>query len=193
MDFTHYGDATVHLATDLVNTFDPIDGRDVLTTPAALAAFLAEHGDEVPAARAGITDDDLRQVVAHRATLRAAFAAPTAAQAADRLNDLLVTSRAVPRISVHAEGAGEEGSPPHLHFETRAKDVASWLGAVCGMAMAVMLCDHGKERFGLCASPSCEDAFVDTSKNRRKRYCSDACATRESVAAFRARQRQQRH
>jgi predicted RNA-binding Zn ribbon-like protein len=57
------------------------------------------------------------------------------------------------------------------------------------MALAVVLCDYGSARLGTCASEGCQEAFIDMSKNRRKRFCSEACAHRESVAAFRARRR----
>ncbi|WP_141743598.1 CGNR zinc finger domain-containing protein, partial [Streptomyces abyssalis] len=32
-------------------------------------------------------------------------------------------------------------------------------------------------------------AYLDTSTNRSRRYCSDRCATRANVAAYRARKR----
>jgi hypothetical protein len=33
--------------------------------------------------------------------------------------------------------------------------------------------------------------FIDTSTNRSRRYCSDRCATRANVAAYRARRKEQ--
>ncbi len=35
----------------------------------------------------------------------------------------------------------------------------------------------------------CRNAYLDTSTNRSRRYCSDRCATRANVAAYRARKR----
>jgi predicted RNA-binding Zn ribbon-like protein len=53
-----------------------------------------------------------------------------------------------------------------------------------------VLCDYGKARFGICDAGSCDDVYIDVSKNCSKRYCSAGCAHRASVAAFRARKRQ---
>ncbi|WP_406158461.1 CGNR zinc finger domain-containing protein [Streptomyces canus] len=40
---------------------------------------------------------------------------------------------------------------------------------------------------GRCAAAGCEDYFVDQSRNRTRRFCSHACASRTTVAAYRAR------
>jgi predicted RNA-binding Zn ribbon-like protein len=74
-------------------------------------------------------------------------------------------------------------------FEPLDGGFAKWLGATTAMALAIVLCEYGKERLGVCAAPRCRDAFIDTSKNKQKRYCDDKCANRENVAAFRARHR----
>ena len=58
-------------------------------------------------------------------------------------------------------------------------------GAVMGLA--VLATDLGTERLGLCQAASCNAAFLDTTTNRSKRYCSDRCASRSNVAAYRAR------
>ena len=60
-------------------------------------------------------------------------------------------------------------------------------GASMGLAMAFL--DLGAERFGTCAADGCSGVFLDTSRNRSRRYCSDRCATRENVAALRSRRR----
>ncbi|MDI5972574.1 CGNR zinc finger domain-containing protein [Streptomyces sp. SL13] len=65
-----------------------------------------------------------------------------------------------------------------------------WLSVSMLTAVVLFVCDGNAARLGLCASRSCRRAFVDRSKNARKIYCSDACAHRESVAAYRARRRQ---
>jgi predicted RNA-binding Zn ribbon-like protein len=36
---------------------------------------------------------------------------------------------------------------------------------------------------------TCPDVYVDTSRNASRRYCSDTCASRATVAAYRARQK----
>lgn len=186
MDFTYYTDEPVRLATDLVNTLSPVTGRDDLGDPEALARFLSEHGREFPTPP---TRRDLDEVHAHRALLREVFTVKDELAAAEMLNQLLTASHAVPRIAGH-DHANDGDHGLHMHFESKEAGVADWVGAVCGMALAVVLCDYGKARFGICTAGSCRDAFIDMSKNRCKRYCSEGCAHRASVAAFRARKRQ---
>jgi predicted RNA-binding Zn ribbon-like protein len=57
------------------------------------------------------------------------------------------------------------------------------------MGLTVAIIEGGYERFGTCSSSTCDDVFVDGSRNRSRRHCSDTCTTRENVAAHRARQR----
>jgi len=189
VDFTYYTDEPVRLATDLVNTLSVASGRDDLGDPGALARFLADHDCPVTAAP---TARDLDEVRAARTRLREVFTAPDEPAAAEKLNRLLAASNAVPRISWNHAAGGQRGGTRgmHMHFESTEAGIADWVGAVCGMALAVVLCDYGKARFGICDAGSCEDAYIDTSKNCSKRYCSEGCAHRESVAAFRARKRQ---
>jgi predicted RNA-binding Zn ribbon-like protein len=63
-----------------------------------------------------------------------------------------------------------------------------WLGAITGMGLASVIVEHGVDRFGVCGSAGCDDVYVDTSRNRSRRHCSNTCSTREAVAAYRKRQ-----
>jgi len=146
-----------------------------------LQAFIQENSEK-PVTK--VSDTDLAEIRALRTALRAVFETTNEIEAANFLNDLLERYCATPRISWH-------GGPLHLHFETIEKGVVRWLGAITTMGLTVILCDYGKERLGLCASKTCQKAFVDISKNRRKIYCSEVCAHRESMAAYRERRRSQ--
>ncbi|WP_235619177.1 CGNR zinc finger domain-containing protein [Embleya scabrispora] len=42
-------------------------------------------------------------------------------------------------------------------------------------------------RLGLCGAPRCDRAYVDTSRNAGRQFCSTACQNRVKAAAFRAR------
>lgn len=204
MDFTNYTALSVHFAVDLINTLHAVTAHDTLETPEDLKRFLMAH-EEVVTMRAEeahvdvqavtdiyrqavhewqITAEDVAQVRAVRVPLRTVFErVVTDEQAmAGLLNEQLRVYGAVPRISWHH-------APPHLHFESVEAGVAPWLAITTLMGLVVVLCEYGAERFGICASVSCRAAFLDTSRNTRKRYCSEACAHRESVAAFRARRR----
>lgn len=184
MDFSHYSDAPVQIAVDLVNTRNVVTHEDRLSSPADVAAFLETH-DQGEWCRPGwkAAERDLHEVRALRALLREVFDAGDEAQAAAAINVILADVGAVPRLSVHA------GAEPHLHFEPQDGAPSRWLGAVTAMGLAVALIEGGFDRFGTCGSTTCADVFVDTSRNRSRRHCSDTCTTRENVAAFRARQR----
>ena len=181
MDFTSYTNTPVRMAVDLVNTYQAPVELDNLTSLDELQTFLQQHTEKVVAR---IKEEDLAGVQALRTALRRVFETEDEIEAANILNELLERYSATPRISWH-------GGPLHLHFEALEKGLVRWLGAITTMGLTVVLCDYGKERLGLCASKSCQKAFVDISKNRRKIYCSEVCAHRESMAAYRERRRNQ--
>ena len=98
------------------------------------------------------------------------------AAVAERLNALLVRYPVRPQLSDH------DGTGWHLHL---AEDSAA--SAVMGLAAVVA--ELGADRLGRCRDPRCGRAFLDTSSNRSRRYCSARCASRANVAAFRARRK----
>lgn len=183
MDFAHYTDAPVKAAVDLVNTLDQYDGEEHLKSAEDVAAFFDEHVSDWADVPGRIEDKDVHEVRALRSRLRDVFSADDEAGAAAVLNEILADVAATPRVSVHT------GAEPHLHFEPMDGSPARWLGAVTAMALSVVLVEDGLDRFGICGSSTCEDVYVDTSRNRSRRHCSDTCTTRENVAAYRQRQR----
>ncbi|MEV0390051.1 CGNR zinc finger domain-containing protein [Nonomuraea sp. NPDC050643] len=92
------------------------------------------------------------------------------------LNALLVRYPVRPQLSDH------DGNPWHLHL---AEDSA----ASAVMGLAALVAELGPDRLGRCKDPRCGKAFLDTSSNRSRRYCSARCASRANVAAFRARRK----
>lgn len=64
---------------------------------------------------------------------------------------------------------------------------AKTAAAVLGLAVA--FCELGPDRLGRCHAPNCATPFLDQSTNHSRRYCSNRCATRANVAAYRARRR----
>ncbi|MET7336214.1 CGNR zinc finger domain-containing protein [Nonomuraea sp. NPDC005650] len=95
---------------------------------------------------------------------------------AQRLNALLVRYPVRPQLTDH------DGGGWHLHL---ADDSA----ACAVMGLAAVVAELGADRLGRCQEPHCGKAFLDTSSNRSRRYCSARCASRANVAAFRARRR----
>lgn len=183
MDFGHYTDEPVSMAVGLVNTFEEFGREEHLRSTEDLAAFLGEYAESWPETSGRIRDRDLDEIRALRARLRVVFTAEDEESAADQLNEILEDAAAIPRVSVHA------GARPHLHFEPIDGSVAKWLGAVTAMGLSIVLVEDGLDRFGICESSTCDDVFVDTSRNRSRRHCSDTCTTRVNVAAYRERQR----
>jgi predicted RNA-binding Zn ribbon-like protein len=179
VDFDSYAD----FAVDLVSSEpDELDPTDPLASLDGLRAFLDDRPWLARRARAS----DLAPLVRLRRELRAVFDAAHEGRSADmvqRLNRLLDRHRPEPSIS------GHDDSDWHLHIANDRGPVAVEFaaGAVMGLAMAFL--DLGADRFGACADPRCRGVFVDISRNRSRRYCSDRCASRANVAAHRERQR----
>ena len=183
MDFSHYSDAPVQMAVDLVNTLNAVSGDDTLAFPIDVTEFISSRDADWCKPGWEATQDDLNEVVALRSRLRSVFDAGDETIAAAMINTVLSEADAVPRLSLHGDG-------PHLHFESDDDSPATWLGAVTAMGLTVAIIEGGYERFGTCSSSTCDDVFVDGSRNRSRRHCSDTCTTRENVAAHRARQRE---
>jgi predicted RNA-binding Zn ribbon-like protein len=204
--FAYYDLIALSMGVDFVNTHSEPAGFDELTTEADVLRFVGRYADMSFLASVGVPGDvDLAQIArlyadavagwsptagdvtalrALRKRLRTVFevAAADPSNAIDVLNEQVARYRALPRISV-AHGS------PHLHFEAVRGGGTHWLAVTILMGLVMYVCDGNSARLGVCASANCRRAFVDRSKNGRKTYCSDACAHRESVAAFRARRR----
>jgi len=112
-----------------------------------------------------------------QAELAAVFdAAGDAAAVAALLNALLVRYPVRPQLSDH------DGQRWHLHLADQS-------GAAAVMGLAAVVAELGDHRLGRCLDTRCGRAFLDTSSNRSRRYCSARCASRANVAAYRARRR----
>jgi predicted RNA-binding Zn ribbon-like protein len=183
VDFSHYSDDPVHLAVDLVNTYEIYSRVEHLEDVADLEAFLDEHTEGWARPDWRLTESDVQEVRALRSRLRDVFLAADDHEAAARLNGILADASATPRISIH------DHADPHLHFESPGAKPSRWLGAITAMGLSVALIDGGFERFGRCSASACDDVFIDASRNRSRRHCSASCTTRENVAAYRRRKR----
>lgn len=179
MELATYGE----LAVRLVNTGDPSrPEEDALTDLRGLLALIGPDGtwSAVPAV------SDLPALRTLRAHLRAVFES-AAAGAQDRavaqLNTLLDGSVVRPQIS------GHEGLGWHLHVVDQPAGLAQAYRAAAVMGLTIQLIEVGVDRLGVCQASNCRNVFIDTSTNRSRRYCSDRCATRANVAAYRARRR----
>jgi predicted RNA-binding Zn ribbon-like protein len=177
-NFDPYMECSVSLAVDLVNSEDPVAGRDDLAEPAGLAAFLAAHKMRIPKPTRG----DLGQIQEVRSALREVFHADRG-RAVEILNGLLASSGARPVLTDH-------DGPWHLHYTPIGTPIAPRIAAEAAMALSVVIASTGFDRLRTCEGERCVDVFVDESRNRSRRYCSpNVCGNRASVAAYRARQK----
>ena len=84
----------------------------------------------------------------------------------------------------------DDGRPLwHMHLADHPSNATAGYAAIAAMGLAFHLTEYGVDRLGLCEAAPCRNAYLDTSTNRSRRYCSDRCATRANVAAYRARKR----
>lgn len=185
MKYDTYVDPSVALAIDLINTY---------ATPVRDAA--GEQADPLPP----IEDMFARHGMRWNSTTNPEHAV-TAQRLADRLhqvftvddddavaviNDVLASAGAMPQIS------GHDDERWHLHYSTDDAPPLNRLAITAAMGLATVVCSSGTRRLGRCDGIGCSDVYVDTSRNNRRRFCSDTCSNRAHVAAHRARQRAQK-
>jgi predicted RNA-binding Zn ribbon-like protein len=170
VDFAAYAQDAVALANA------ELDDLAALRSHLAARPWYAERVTARDLATLRRLGDDLRGVVA-------AADDSDAETAVARLNDLLARTPVSPRIS------GHDAQSWHLHVTAPGASPADDLAAEALMGLAVVVIDHGVDRLGRCEAAGCGRAYLDLSPNRSRRYCSDRCANRAGVAAWRARRR----
>ncbi|MER5930154.1 CGNR zinc finger domain-containing protein [Streptomyces sp. NPDC002054] len=184
MELAHYSD----YALRLVNTEEPARNKDALTSVDAVRSLF---GPSQQLARR-VTDADLTRFRNVRGRLRSVFEAADSGDhvlAVDLLNSLLMEFPVSPQISGH-ETLGPDGAPNwHMHLADHTSNATAGYAAIACMGLAWHLTEYGADRLGVCQAAPCRNAYLDTSTNRSRRYCSDRCATRANVAAYRARKR----
>lgn len=164
--FNPYGGPAAQVAADLVNT-----------GPAGeLVDAMVRNGMSITA----LTGDEATRIGAWAARLRPVFAA-TPAERVGLVNELLAESACRPYITSH------DGKPPHLHYSEEDAGPVGRVRAYTSGGLAHLVCE-APDRLGICGREGCETAYVDTSRNGRRRFCSTRCATRVHVADHRARQ-----
>jgi predicted RNA-binding Zn ribbon-like protein len=173
MDLSSYAD----LAVRLVNTTSlGHEGGDQLTTLDGLRALVAdrEHLNH------DVTRRDLEELRGLRGEFRAFFTACAngdGADAADRLNSLLIQHPVHPLLS------GHDGQPWHVHYR-ESGSMADKYAAGAAMGLAVRLSELGVDRFGTCQAGPCQGVFIDASESGSRRYCSDRCDDRAAATLF---------
>ncbi len=165
------------LLRDFVNTYDVDCDFDELGAPSDLGGWLAEHGLTPAGARA--EEADLAIAVMLREGLRAAMLGhhePASVALPDDLDRALALLPL--RVSL------EEGMLLPVRGGVR--------GGLSRIAAAVVeaRADGLWRRLKVCREATCQWAFIDSSKNRSRSWCSmRMCGNRTKTRAYRARRR----
>ena len=230
------------LLRDFANTVDVEEGTDELGDPAALVAWLRDHGliscgtdgagpDPGDTGRPGTRGTDARDAGAQgahnqgkdgaypadEADLETAIALRTSLRAAMRAHHqrphsgtgVAAATPATGTANTPATGtaSGTRGVAPAGGLERAAASLPLRVtesagnpalvpveGGVRGglarlaAAMVASTADRSWERLKICAEDSCQWAFLDSSKNRSKHWCSMLeCGNRSKTRAYRAR------
>ncbi len=168
MRYEDYLGNVARLAVELVN------GMAEASHPSAESrALLREHGVAMPSREELV---ELLPLLRHAVE---GIVDGTPTMAVGRL-----LKRYPPRLCL----AGHDGRL-HLHFAADGAAPAGWIGQSCAAALAHVACGDPAVRIGRCQARGCTRLFVDQSRNRSRRFCGNTCASRTTVAAYRARQR----
>jgi predicted RNA-binding Zn ribbon-like protein len=181
----HYSHPTtegLEAVRQFVNTVHHEQGQDEedLQSPAALDAFLADHGFGHVHAKPA----DLRRALAVREALRDVMGANNGEPLDDDSVELL--NRTAARAKVVA--AFDDNASWRIEPASNGVDRA--LGQMLATVFRAMS-DGSWSRMKACGNPDCRWAFYDSSKNRSGRWCEMAsCGNRMKARAFRERARQ---
>jgi len=167
-------------AIEVLNTWDTFaPDPELIDGPEILGRFLRWMGH--PELADDLTLRDVEGFRTLRGRLRAAFEADSEADAVADLNRILAEH---PTVS---ELAQVDGEWRFQHRASRPKDIAAALAPESSIALLAAIRDRGWRRLGICAAAPCTCVYVDQSRNRSRRYCSDQCNDRMSQAAHRRR------
>ena len=174
---------------DLINTGRRSAGRgsgmpsDPLADLAGVAAFARRHRVENRSAAQAADVPRLRELRARLDAIVATCEVGAVQKAIRDLNAVLAETGAVPRIVTH------DGRPPHIHVSSATAPLADRIAAHSAMGLAELIVAGDSGHVRTCASPRCDQVFIDLSRNQSRRYCdSRTCGNRIHVAAYRSRQ-----
>jgi predicted RNA-binding Zn ribbon-like protein len=166
----HYGRLGAVLSADLINLPE--------LTAASVQSLLEAHEIRRPK----VMDAEVEGFGRWRDRLARVFDPQDSAEQCAAVNALLGEATIRPWVTTH------DGLQPHLHFVPDSADVLSRVKAVTAGGLAFVLCWEGGSRLGRCTRSACSRAYVDTSRNGRRRYCTARCGNTEAVMRHRSRQ-----
>jgi predicted RNA-binding Zn ribbon-like protein len=169
VQFNHYGGEAARLAASLINMPRPF-------APETVERVLLEH--HVVQTRLRL--DECCELELWTERLASCFEDQEVEVRCHAINTLLDEAAPRPRISLH------DGTP-HLHYGSPDGGQLAHLQAITVAGLAYVVCFAGPDRLGRCLRPGCEMAFVDTSRNGRRRFCTARCGNSAAVARHRQR------
>ncbi|WP_328978079.1 CGNR zinc finger domain-containing protein [Streptomyces canus] len=171
------------LATSFTGTLSERHGNAVerIPTPHRLVDWLAVYGLAVDSCTPAQLDlaRELRESI-HAAATAAAIGAALPAAAVQVINDRSVQGRAAAVLTPEGERRWQ------LSSASRVEDA---LGVIAADAIGIIAGERDG-KLALCASPTCQAAFFDTSQSRTRKWCDmNTCGNRQKKARFNASQR----
>ncbi|MFE5707606.1 ABATE domain-containing protein [Rhodococcus koreensis] len=171
------------LATSFTATLTERRGDAVerIPTPQRLVDWLAVSGLAVDSCTAAQLDlaRELREAI-HAAATAAAIHEPLPASAVHVINDRSAQGRAAAILTPEGNRRWRLSS---------ASCVEDALGVIAADAISIIAGERDG-KLALCASPTCQAAFFDTSQSRTRKWCDmNTCGNRQKKARFTANQR----
>ncbi|MET9553693.1 CGNR zinc finger domain-containing protein [Streptomyces sp. NPDC006645] len=168
------------LATSFTGTLSERRGNAVerIPTPERLVDWLAVSGLAVESCTTAQLERarELRESI-HAAATAAARRDPLPASAVDVINDFSTRGRAAAVLTPEGERRWRLGP---------TSSVEDALGVIAADAISVIAGERDG-KLALCASPTCQAAFFDTSQSRTRRWCDmNTCGNRQKKARFNA-------
>jgi predicted RNA-binding Zn ribbon-like protein len=177
----HYQN-TALLAENIANTRDTTHAEpEYLRTPEDLARYLERWNIKVERAP---DVRDLAEVLILRERLHSVFEVHDAAVVVKILNELVEDAQVKPHFTLTAN----ENIKLELDVE-QDMPLARRLGIKAALELSAAIEQYGIERLHVCNAEPCTEVFIDTSRNRTRRYCCEQCANRHNVALHRRRQK----
>ncbi|MFI8895574.1 CGNR zinc finger domain-containing protein [Streptomyces paradoxus] len=171
------------LATSFTATLTERRGNALerIPTPHRLVDWLAVNGLAVDSCTTAQLDlaRELRESI-HAAATAAAIKDPLPGSAVKVINDRSIEGRAAAVLTPEGKRRWR------LSSGSRVEDA---LSVIAADAISIIAGERDG-RLALCASPTCQAAFFDTSQSRTRRWCDmNTCGNRQKKARFNASQR----
>ena len=177
MNLAFFADLAVRLVNSGVRDAD----ADPLRSCEAFRSFIAER----PFLAVAMTQHDLDRLKLLRSELTSVFSLMVDGDdraAVHKLNALMMMHPVHPVLVQH------DGDPWHVHLSDSGS-LTDRYAAASVIGLSLLLSGLGKERFGICAIASCDQVFIDGSKNKSRRYCTEHSAAKGNVTSLRGQRR----